>query len=80
MARDSNVLYHPSGSIIQMLQVGTGELLGTLRGHLDTVYACAFNPALQELYTGGNDRQLLAWTPQRSDDPVDKDTWSDSDS
>ena len=73
------MLYHPSGSIIQMLQIGTGEKIGTLRGHMDTVHACVFNPVLQELYSGGNDCQVLAWTAPAQDGQVDQDTWSDSD-
>ena len=77
-AQESNVLYHPSGSVIQMLQIGNGDELGILRGHMDTVHACAFNPVAHELYTGGSDCQLLAWSAPDADVPIDKDNWSDS--
>ncbi|KAK9791163.1 hypothetical protein WJX73_000510 [Symbiochloris irregularis] len=77
-AQESDVLYHPSGSVIQMLRIGGGDELGILRGHMDTVHACAFNPVEHELYTGGSDCQLLAWSAPSSDVPIDKDNWSDS--
>ena len=75
---ESDVLYHPSGSIIQMLDINSGAELGVLRGHMDTVHACTFNPVAHELYTGGGDCQLLAWAPLQADAPTDQDTWSDS--
>lgn len=78
-AEDHDLLYHPSGSIIQVLQIGTGDSIGVLRGHMDTVHACVFNPALQEVYSGGNDCQILAWSAPDHDTAADHDAWSDSD-
>ena len=65
-------------ALLQVLQTSTGETLGTLRGHMDSVHACIFNPLSQELYTGGNDCQVLAWSPRQHDDRQDQDNWSDS--
>eukprot|EP00897_Mesotaenium_endlicherianum_P006257 jgi/Mesen1/565/ME000107S10802 len=69
-----SVLYHPSGSTIQALRVSSGRPQAVLRGHYDVVKCCTFLPHLQarllllllllaELYSGGNDRQILVWAP-----------------
>ena len=47
-----------------------------LQGHMESVNACAYSPGPQELYTGANDAQVLAWAPQEHV-ADDEDTWSD---
>lgn len=44
----------------------------TLQGHYENVNCCCYSANDQELYTGGNDRQILIWSPPKliSDDAV----------
>ena len=52
----------------------SGTQCKLLRGHLDTINACTFNPRLQELYTGADDASVLVWSQEASWDPSeDKD-------
>ena len=83
---DGNLVFHPSGSVIQVLDMYTGEQCKLLRGHLDTINACVFNPVLQELYTGADDASIIVWTQEESCAPDDlegqaalgdADSWSD---
>ena len=48
---------------ILALDVGTGELRGTLRGHQAPVNAVASLPHSQSLVSGGEDGLLLLWEP-----------------
>jgi DNA excision repair protein ERCC-8 len=58
------VLFHPSGSAVQMFDVRSGGLLRTLAGgHFDTVHCCTWNAAAQELYSGGGDCNIVVWAP-----------------
>ncbi|KAK9909422.1 hypothetical protein WJX75_002005 [Coccomyxa subellipsoidea] len=81
---DANMAFHPSGSVIQMFNTFDGSLHKLLRGHMDTVNACCYNPTNQELYSGSNDCQIIAWAaPRRANEEDDvedgdnEDTWSD---
>ena len=83
---DGSLVFHPSGSVIQVLDMYTGEQRKLLRGHLDTINACVFNPALQELYTGADDASIIVWTKEQACAPDDleeqgaigdADDWSD---
>ena len=60
----------------QVLSLRSGQQMRTLRGHLETANACAWNAVAQECYTGGNDSQVLAWAPGSQQD-ADEDAWSD---
>ncbi len=84
VAGDENLIFHPSGGIIQCLHRLTGQSLGTLRGHLDTVNCCCYNSYHQELYSGGNDCNIIVWaaptgsdTNEGPDNKDDQDAWSD---
>lgn len=84
MAHDQDVIFHPSGGIIQCLHMFTGQQLGTLRGHLDSVNCCCYNSYQQELYSGGNDCNIIVWAAPTSEveeeGPTgnqDLDAWSD---
>ena len=84
VAGDPDVIFHPSGGIIQCLHRLTGQNLGTLRGHLDTVNCCCYNSYQQELYSGGNDCNIIVWAApapleaiEGLDNKDDQDAWSD---
>ncbi|KAK4816060.1 hypothetical protein QYF61_011068 [Mycteria americana] len=62
----------PYGSTIAVYTIFTGELITMLRGHYSTVDCCVFQPNFQELYSGSNDCNILAWIPAlRDPDPDD---------
>ncbi|KAL3160881.1 hypothetical protein ABBQ38_009274 [Trebouxia sp. C0009 RCD-2024] len=83
VAGEEDVIFHPSGGIIQCLHRLTGQKLGTLRGHLDTVNCCCYNSYQQELYSGGNDCNIIVWAAPAPLEVVegldtdDQDAWSD---
>lgn len=59
---DSRVLFSPCGSGVQVFELHTGRQLAALAGgHFGAVHACVYNSSAEELYTGGNDCQVLAW-------------------
>ncbi|XP_067120324.1 DNA excision repair protein ERCC-8-like [Centruroides vittatus] len=62
-ASKPGVLFVPSGGSVEIFDLFTGEKLNTLVGHFNTVNCCAFRSTYHELYTGGNDRNILVWTP-----------------
>lgn len=84
VAGDYDIVFHPSGGIIQCLHRLTGQPIGTLRGHLDTVNCCCYNSYQQELYSGGNDCNIVVWAAPAAPDKIegpdskdDQDAWSD---
>lgn len=75
LASKANLLFHPSGSIMQAYDVTSGQQKYILRGHMDAVNACCFNKVTQDLYTGANDHQICVWTfPRNQEDH--EDSWS----
>jgi len=60
---DGTLVYHPNNTNINVYNIFTGELVHTLKGHYDKVSCCTFHPLHQELYSGGRDQSILAWTP-----------------
>ncbi|ELR23835.1 CSA protein [Acanthamoeba castellanii str. Neff] len=77
ISSDGQVLYHPNGSDILALEAHTGRTLSLLRGHFDKVNCCVFHPHLQELYSGGNDNQLLCWVPSMDEAELVEDEATD---
>ncbi|KAH9692509.1 WD repeat-containing protein ATCSA-1 [Citrus sinensis] len=68
----------------ETVRLQTSKTCLTFRGHYEYVNCCCFSSQDQELYTGGNDRQILVWCPSRHiSDGVDagpmqdQDNWSD---
>lgn len=57
------VIYIPNGSNIDVLDLMTGMHIHTLRGHFKRANCCIVHPFYQELYSGGNDRNILMWVP-----------------
>jgi WD40 repeat protein len=57
------IVYHPNASLINAYNIHTGDLIESLQGHYDRVNCCTFHPIREELYSGGKDHKVLAWTP-----------------
>ncbi len=50
VSADAHMVFHPSGSVIQRFDILEGSLHALLRGHMDTVNACCYNPTNQVGY------------------------------
>ncbi|XP_021889609.1 DNA excision repair protein ERCC-8 isoform X2 [Carica papaya] len=80
---NSALAFVPCMTTVKAFDIWSGKTSLTLRGHYESVNCCWFNSQDQELYTGGNDRKILAWSPARliskdMDVPSqDQDDWSD---
>ncbi|XP_063229887.1 DNA excision repair protein ERCC-8-like [Bacillus rossius redtenbacheri] len=74
----SGVAYVPSGSNVLLFNIESGRNVRTLHGHFSTVNGCRFHPFLQELYSCGNDRNILVWSAGDSqvNSEQDEDAWS----
>ncbi|TPX43583.1 hypothetical protein SeLEV6574_g04979 [Synchytrium endobioticum] len=71
------LLYHPSDNRqILVFDMLTGELVKRLRGHFARVGCVALRSHHQELYSGGNDHEILVWTPMKDELPDDFQTTS----
>ena len=65
VSEDSKVLFHPSGSAVQVFEVVSGRSVATLgSGHFESINCCVWNEVEQELYTGSNDHHIVAWAPK----------------
>lgn len=53
----------PSTNDVDVYDLQNGEMVYDLKGHYHNVNCCTFHPHLQELYTGGNDSNVLVWEP-----------------
>ncbi|XP_050884888.1 WD repeat-containing protein ATCSA-1 isoform X2 [Lathyrus oleraceus] len=81
--QDSTLVFVPCMRVVKAFDMWSGNANTILRGHYESVNSCWFNQHDQELYTGGNDRQILVWSPARliademnEGDPDDQDNWS----
>ncbi|KAL6504586.1 WD repeat-containing protein ATCSA-1 [Orobanche hederae] len=89
VSRDSTLAFVPCMTTAKVFDIWSGQTKCNLRGHYENVNCCWYNALDQELYTGGNDRQILVWSPSRLiSDEVDEgkngqaaaddhDNWSD---
>lgn len=66
VAQDSSAVFVPCMTSIKAFDLWSGQTSMTFRGHYECVNCCCFNAQDQELYTGGNDRQILVWSPSES--------------
>lgn len=58
----------PSVCHTQVFDLRGGQLLQLLRqGHYGAVNCCEYSGLDQELFTGGDDGQILAWSPAKGD-------------
>ncbi|XP_008220328.1 PREDICTED: DNA excision repair protein ERCC-8 [Prunus mume] len=76
------LVFVPCMTAVKAFDMWSGKTSLTFRGHYEHVNCCWFSLQDQELYTGGNDRQILVWSPSRSvsdedEGPKDEDNWSD---
>nr|GEW94751.1 DNA excision repair protein ERCC-8-like [Tanacetum cinerariifolium] len=91
ITQDSAIAFLPCMTSVKAFDVWSGKTNMTLQGHYEYVNCCWYSNHDQELYTGGNDRQILVWSPpklnsadvdesdRRTGQPstVDEDSWSD---
>ncbi|KAG2698980.1 hypothetical protein I3760_07G172400 [Carya illinoinensis] len=86
--QDSALVFVPCMTAVKAFDVWSGKTSLTFRGHYEYVNCCWFSSQEQELYTGGNDRQILVWSPssliadelmdlQDEEQAQDQDNWSD---
>ena len=60
------LIFVPSEDSVVIFEIQTGDRFQTLNGHFSNVNCCIFNPHYQELITGGSDRNILVWEPNKS--------------
>ncbi|XP_014671566.1 PREDICTED: DNA excision repair protein ERCC-8-like isoform X2 [Priapulus caudatus] len=58
------IVFVPHDSNIDMLCLHTGTKLQRLVGHYNDCNTLVYHPFHQELYSGGNDRNIIAWLPK----------------
>lgn len=58
-----DVIFIPEDSDINIYEISSGTKIDVLRGHYNQVTCCKFQRQFQELYSGGNDRNILIWVP-----------------
>ena len=63
---DPPLVYVPHESHIEVFNVHNGDKVDTLRGHYNQINTCLFDVNQQDLYSAGNDRNILVWTPTTS--------------
>ncbi|KAM1088834.1 hypothetical protein ACFX15_016136 [Malus domestica] len=83
-SQNSELVFVPCMTAVKAFNMWSGKTSLKFRGHYEHVNCCWFSSQDQELYTGGNDRQILVWSPPRlvSDEvdegpSKDEDNWSD---
>ncbi|KAK2660134.1 hypothetical protein Ddye_006667 [Dipteronia dyeriana] len=83
-SQDPALVFVPCMTAVKAFDVWSGKTRMAFRGHYEYVNCCWFSSQDQELYTGGSDRKIHAWSPSRliSDEldgePMkDQDNWSD---
>ncbi|CAI9116015.1 OLC1v1017059C1 [Oldenlandia corymbosa var. corymbosa] len=84
-----SLVFVPCMSTIKAFDFWSGKTVLSFRGHYENVNCCWYHTEDQELYTGGNDRQILVWSPPNSTaneveewrkgqaSALDQDNWSD---
>ncbi|KAK4387605.1 WD repeat-containing protein ATCSA-1 [Sesamum angolense] len=89
VSQDSSLAFVPCMTTAKAFDIWSGQTKCTFRGHYENVNCCWYDALNQELYTGGNDRQILVWSPSKSISDevdewrkeqaatVDQDNWSD---
>ncbi|CAN6583083.1 unnamed protein product [Malus baccata var. baccata] len=81
-SQNSELVLVPCMTAVKAFDMLSGKTSVKFRGHYEHVNCCWFNSQDQELYTGGNDRQILVWSPiqnemQDKGPYKDEDNWSD---
>lgn len=65
ITQDSAIVFVPCMTTIKAFEVWSGKTSLTFQGHYEHVNCCWYSSPDQELYTGGNDRQILVWSPSK---------------
>ena len=58
----------PNESNLEILELHSGMQVSTLRGHYCQVNCCVYHRDRHEVYSGGNDRNILIWLPETATD------------
>ncbi|XP_061423436.1 DNA excision repair protein ERCC-8 isoform X2 [Lethenteron reissneri] len=90
-----DLVFIPMGSHVTAFEIYSGRAHTQLSGHYNKVNCCEYYSDFQELYSGGNDSNILVWVPnmgrtQPEEEETDKksgskqrsgfqDSWSNSD-
>ncbi|KAE8658862.1 Transducin/WD40 repeat-like superfamily protein isoform 3 [Hibiscus syriacus] len=84
ISQETAQVFVPCMTVVKAFDIWSGKMSLAFRGHYESVNCCWFSSQDQELYTGGNDRQILVWSPcePMTDDTdtahtKDQDNWSD---
>lgn len=59
---EQNYVFAVNGRNISVYSLFDGICKVTFKGHFDTVNSCIYNPTLNEVYSGGRDRNILVWS------------------
>ncbi|KAM2593132.1 hypothetical protein TB1_042329 [Malus domestica] len=75
----SELVFVPCMTAVKACDMWSGKTFLKFRGHYEHVNCCWFSSQDQELYTGGNDRQILVWSLPRMVSDEDKGPSKDGD-
>ncbi|KAM1118821.1 hypothetical protein ACFX2I_043089 [Malus domestica] len=78
-SQNSELVFVPCMTAVKAFDMWSGETSLKCRGHYEHVNCCWFGSQDQELYTGGDDRQILVWSPPRMVSNEDKGPYKDED-
>jgi DNA excision repair protein ERCC-8 len=67
----NNFVFVPNGRSLNMYNIFDGTQTNVFKGHFDAINCCLYHPLLNEIYTGSNDRNLLIWSPEISNDALE---------
>lgn len=81
------LLFYPSDNRqLLVFDLWSGRLVKSLKGHFGRVGCVALRPWQEEVYSGGNDSEILCWSPPTDEKQIDlsgvgneHDAWSDED-
>ncbi|KAE8657053.1 DNA excision repair protein ERCC-8-like isoform X3 [Hibiscus syriacus] len=71
ISQETAQVFVPCMTVVKAFDIWSGKMSLAFRGHYESVNCCWFSSQDQELYTGGNDRQILVWSPCK---PITDDT------
>ncbi|TQE03297.1 hypothetical protein C1H46_011109 [Malus baccata] len=78
-SQNSELVFVPCMTAVKAFDTWSGKTSLKFRGHYEHVNCCWFSSQDQELYTGGDDRQILVWSPPRMVSNEDKGPYKDED-
>ncbi|XP_060971349.1 WD repeat-containing protein ATCSA-1 isoform X1 [Cannabis sativa] len=64
-SQNPSLVFVPCMTTVKAFDMWSGTTSLTFCGHYESVNCCWFSSQDQELFTGGNDRQILVWSPSR---------------